>query len=72
MPRRKIIFADGQYYHILNRGVARMPIYYQQAEYQRFIDLIKYYRFADALKSYSNLMLMSKEKRYGIFFRARC
>jgi len=40
-----------------------MPIYYQQAEYQRFIDLIKYYRFADALKSYSNLMLMSKEKR---------
>jgi len=63
MPRRDLVFASNNYYHVLNRGVARMPIFNTKRDYQRFLDLMDYYRFVNASKSFSNFMLLNKEIR---------
>lgn len=33
----------GSYYHVYNRGVARQPIFLDDADYQRFLDTLSYY-----------------------------
>ena len=36
MPRRKVTFTAGSYYHVYNRGAARLPIF-REAENYRFL-----------------------------------
>jgi len=47
MPYRKVQFAQGQYYHIYNRGVGQEPIF-QEAENYRFL-LRRVKKYASAL-----------------------
>jgi len=44
MPRRETPFVNGEYYHILNRGVAQMPIYNDTRDYKRFLKTMSYYQ----------------------------
>lgn len=69
MPRRHIVFATDHVYHILNRGVAKAPIFRHNKEYQRFLNLLSYYQIAEVSLSYSRYKQMSKsmrEKHYKI------
>lgn len=43
MPARNEPLVNGEYYHILNRGVAKMPIFVTNRDYQRFIGTFRYY-----------------------------
>ena len=43
MPSRIIPFVDGEYYHIFNRGVAKMQIFNNFFDYDRFIKTMIYY-----------------------------
>lgn len=43
MAKRKIIFANDEYYHVFNRGVARMPIFQTRRDYLRYIRTVQYY-----------------------------
>lgn len=43
MPIRSTPLVNGQYYHILNRGVARAPIFLNNRDRQRFTDTFIYY-----------------------------
>lgn len=45
MPYRKVILATEEVYHILNRGVAKEPIFIENRDYLRALDLFNYYRF---------------------------
>lgn len=45
MPRRRNILTTEYYYHIFNRGVAQMPIFKNQNDYQRALITVGYYRF---------------------------
>ena len=45
MARRVIPIITNETYHIFNRGIAGQTIYSSVYDYQRFIDLINYYRF---------------------------
>jgi putative transposase len=45
MPKRQTQFILGGTYHILNRGVNKMPIFLSKADYKRFEELVAYYRF---------------------------
>ena len=46
MPRRKLKFATGNYYHIYNRGAGRMSIFRNQENYLYLISLLKKYAIA--------------------------
>lgn len=63
MPYRKVILAQDQIYHIYNRGVAKLPIFYNRRDYLRFLSLIGYYRFTNAPISYSRFIKLAKEDR---------
>ncbi|MFN8445022.1 MAG: transposase [Caldilineaceae bacterium] len=41
MPRRAIPFAQGQYYHIYNRGASRRSIFLSDADYRKCISTMK-------------------------------
>jgi len=45
MPYRKTKFSNGEIYHLINRGVAQNPIFLVKQDYQRFLELIDFYRF---------------------------
>lgn len=63
MPYRKIVFANNEVYHILNRGVAQTPIFLSSREYSRFLSLIEFYRYAHPLLSFSRYNRLSQEER---------
>ncbi|MBI2613389.1 MAG: transposase [Candidatus Levybacteria bacterium] len=43
MPSRIIPFVNGEYYHIFNRGVAKMQIFNNFYDYNRFVKTMIYY-----------------------------
>jgi len=63
MPYRKTILATGEIYHILNRGVAQMPIFSSSREYSRFLELIDFYRYLNPLLSFSHYNRLPKEEK---------
>ncbi|MDP3724221.1 MAG: transposase [bacterium] len=44
--RRFLPFVTDHYYHIFNRSVNKQPIFLQRPNYQRFIDIIRFYKVA--------------------------
>jgi len=63
MPLRKTFFADGQYYHVLNRGVAESLIFNKSYDYQRFIKLLNFYRYEKPSLSFSKYNKLPLEQR---------
>ena len=43
MPARTVPFVNGEYYHVFNRGVAKMPIFNNFYDYKRFSKTMLYY-----------------------------
>jgi len=44
MPSRNVPFVNGEYYHVFNRGVAKMPICNNIFDYKHFLSTILYYQ----------------------------
>ncbi len=66
MPYRKVVLAPGEVYHVFNRGVAALPIFFNTRDHLRFLDLVGYYRFSNTPFSFSKLMNLEKEEREKI------
>jgi len=65
MAIRKTPLATNEIYHVYNRSVAQQPIFTNNNERQRFLDLIDFYRFKNNPLRFSNLSKLSiknKEK----------
>ena len=56
MPSRIIPFADGEYYHIFNRGVAKMQIFNNFRDFNRFIKTMIYYSIEGPKPKFSMFM----------------
>lgn len=54
MPYRKTPLATDEVYHLINRGVAKQPIFSRIWDYKRASDLINYYRFEKPKICYSH------------------
>lgn len=64
MPsNRKIVFANGEYYHLFNRGVERRPVFTNRREFSRSVDLINFYRFNKPPLRYSKYSALEEEQR---------
>lgn len=65
---RKVIFANDQIYHVLNRGIEHRPIFTSEREYARAKQTLDFYRFENPpLKLSRALTLRTDEKE--LFFR---
>ena len=58
MPSRTVPFVNGEYYHIFNRGVAKMPIFINALDYKRFTKTILYYQIDGHKPKLSRFLLM--------------
>lgn len=67
MPYRKTVFAENQFYHILNRGVAGSPIFLTLKDYSRFLELIDYYRHIYSTLSFSSLKKLPNEEKEKVW-----
>lgn len=47
MPARVTPVITDHYYHVFNRGVARMPVFYTASDYRYMLRAFEYYRFSD-------------------------
>ena len=66
MPRRITPLANGEYYHIYNRGVAQQPTYSSVKTYERFILCLSYYRFNNTPFRLSRLLQIPTDERESI------
>lgn len=65
MGLRKISFAEGEYYHLYNRGVGKQKIFHDKEDYKRFAGLLFACNSTDPFKS-DNL-----HKNQGLFSSIR-
>jgi len=56
MPGRNIQLVNGNYYHVLNRGVASQKIFNCERDYFQFIDRMKYYQNNNLPIGFAQLM----------------
>lgn len=54
---RKEILANGEVYHVFNRGVERRPLFTNKREYQRALDSLNYYRFGNIPLKFSKYLI---------------
>lgn len=53
MSYRKSPLVTGEYYHLFNRGINKMPVFIYKRDYQRFIKSANYYQFAGPKPKFS-------------------
>lgn len=54
MPYRKVKFVNGEYYHVFNRGVGKMPIFLSSFDYRRFLKTAFFYQIDGSKPRFSN------------------
>lgn len=64
MPsNRKIVLANGEYYHLFNRGVERRPVFTNRHEFSRAMDLVNFYHFDKPTLRYSKYLALDEGRR---------
>lgn len=60
MPKRKLVFANSEYYHVYNRSTGAISVFRGNKVLERTISLFDYYRFPQKLR-YSKYSTLLKE-----------
>ncbi len=71
MSYRQAIFANGQFYHVFNRGVEKRTTFIDRRDYNRFVDSLNYYRAKDQRVRFSfrgRLPILNKDIPSGPLF----
>ncbi|MEK7521409.1 MAG: transposase [Patescibacteria group bacterium] len=63
MPVRITPLVSGEYYHILNRGIARQPVFFSKSNYKQMLLDLSYYRFTTPPVKLSLFKTLSLEQR---------
>lgn len=63
MAYRVTPLVNGEIYHIFNRSIARQPIFTQTKEFQRFIEVIDFYRFKNPPARFSHYNRLTSEQK---------
>ncbi len=66
MAGRKVIFANDEYYHIFNRGIARQPVFFSKRDYERLLLTFSYYRFIEPPVKLSRFLTLPKDMQRQI------
>ena len=68
MSYRQAVFANGQFYHVFNRGVEKRMTFIDKRDYSRFIDSLNYYRPRDQHVRFSfrgRITILNQDIRLG-------
>jgi len=68
---RKTIFTEGNYYHILNRSIAKFQIFNNEKDYKRFLETLGYYIFQDRTIKFSRFLELPEILKQEIMIRRR-
>ena len=63
MPLRRTPLVTGEYHHILNRGVNKIPILQQKKDYDRFTTTLLFYQTLFSAMRFSIFLTQSSQKR---------
>lgn len=63
---RNVVLANEEIYHVFNRGVERRTIFTTKWEYQRALELLKYYRFSNLPARFSQVIRLPKDEKEQI------
>lgn len=63
MPIRRTILANGEIYHVFNRGVNHQPIFLDKRDYPRSLEILSFYRFAKPPLRFSFFNRLPMEKK---------
>lgn len=63
MPYRKTPIVPDQIYHVFNKSIAGQTIFTIQKDYQRFVDVINYYRFDNLPIRYSHYKRLPQSQK---------
>lgn len=66
MAMRKTPLISGGYYHVFNRGVAKMPIFANVSDYTRALQTLEYYRFVNPPLKFSKYKSLSVDQKNKI------
>lgn len=63
MPYRKIVLANNEIYHVVNRSIAQIPIFKGIRDYQRTLEVIDFYRYIKPSLSFSHYKRLPKKEK---------
>lgn len=66
MPGRLIPLVTDQIYHVLNRGISLQPTFITKKEFQRALEVARYYQNKNQPLRYSQFLSLSNERRAQI------
>ncbi|PIU03563.1 hypothetical protein COT44_02550 [Candidatus Shapirobacteria bacterium CG08_land_8_20_14_0_20_39_18] len=66
MPYRFTPLVTGQFYHIFNRGIARQPVFLDKYDYQRMIDTLWFYHFAESSVKFSRYLTLPYKQKTSL------
>lgn len=63
MPNRRSPIVVGEIYHIFNRSVARQPVFLNQSDYQRALEIVQFYSYSKPGLRFSHYKRLPAEVR---------
>jgi putative transposase len=64
---RRTILANGEYYHIFNRGIDKQPTFTVQREFERAVLTLDYYRFENLPLRLSKALQLNLDEKKKLF-----
>lgn len=64
---RALVFATEETYHVFNRGVERRILFTSKREHERFVEVLRYYRFSPVPMRYSDFRVLPDPARQNIW-----
>lgn len=71
MPIRPIPLVTQEYYHLFNRGVAKLPIFHKPNHYRQFLRTARYYSFMHHPLKYSKFRSRNQQEQIAYLLKQR-
>jgi len=63
---RSTILTNEQFYHVFNRGIERRAIFSNKREFDRALNTLKYYRYANVPFKFSKFLVQTEENKTNL------
>jgi putative transposase len=67
MANIRVPLVNNEYYHVFNRGIARMPVFLSKADYQQALLTLKFYQVVNPPMKLSRFKELPQEQRVAIW-----